>query len=160
MNVLTIIAKIGSGSMIRLERTYAWLTRLLFVLWHCRLSLVSCVLGFVLMAAAPPVWDLFADRAAGIGTQAALLGIVLLAWAAPVYLSAQYILLDRVTVGRLVRSKWKRTGACVHSYRRMVRFVPIALGFACVVATCFGVDEGRSNFAAATFRKRPNSCRS
>lgn len=134
-----------------IQAFYSWSVLVLSVVWHCRVSFASCAFGFLLMAMASPVWDLLADRDGGFVAEATLVGVVLLFWAFPVYLSARNVLLDRTTIRSFATSARIRTQNGVCLYRRLVCGVPIALGLACILAICFGVDEARVNFAAADF---------
>jgi hypothetical protein len=109
------------------------------------------------MAMAPPVWDLLADDGSGLLSEVALVGVVLLGWAFPVYLSARRVLLDGMTIRRLAATARSGKRTRIALYRKMVCSVPIALGSACILAAIFGVDQARLNFAAADFPEAAKS---
>jgi hypothetical protein len=121
-----------------MQRDIRWFNEFRLLLWVCRVSVTSVVLGWILFLFVPQARDLFIDLPAAkewylTWRHALLVAIALLVfWAFPVFYAARKALDDPHWLEPTNRGLKERRN-------RLVRDLPSVLGGLCFVAVLFGI---------------------
>jgi hypothetical protein len=93
INVILVCGTIGLIlSWVRYQRVWAHILRWLRVLWVCRVSLASVLVGFLFLTFVPQAQDVFVDTSVGPGYWASFFFFLFFGWAFAVHYAARRIL--------------------------------------------------------------------
>ncbi|HEX2727738.1 MAG TPA: hypothetical protein VHN20_18090 [Beijerinckiaceae bacterium] len=129
-----------------------YLLRWLHVLWACRVSVVSVLAGYLLMANVPQAQDVFADTSVGAAFWLLFFVLAFFIWALPVHYAARRML-DREEWALANRLQGPARRAeqvrLINANERAIIWVPRLLGIACFGAIHLGMLFSRDNLAPA-----------
>jgi hypothetical protein len=129
-----------------------YVLRWLHVLWACRVSVVSVLAGYLLMAKVPQAQDVFADTSVGAAFWLLFFVFAFFIWALPVHYAARRML-DREEWALANRLQGPARVAeqvrLINAYERAIVWVPRLLGIACFGAIGLGMLLSRDNLAPA-----------
>lgn len=130
----------------------AWNRALIYlhVLWICRVSAASVLLGFLILCVLPQGWDLFADTSQSNVQWVLFLSLAFFLWAFPVHYAARRLLDREDWLERMLPFTRPATSvrwAVRRAYHVPRIWVPRLLGTLCFGAILLGLLRTRANLA-------------
>jgi hypothetical protein len=141
------------GTWVRFSTAWSASLRWFRVLWVCRVSAASVLVGLLLMTSVPQAQDVFADTSVQWWFWLAFLILIFFGWALPVHYAARRIL-DRqewALPGNLAEPLRSAEADRLRTvYAAPIKWVPRLLGIACFVAVELGLWRAWDNLEPAS----------